>query len=135
MVNRKELINSTEGTHKHKSPIPLGIKAGGFIFLSALRGVNPKTRSIDKDDMEGQARQLFENLKNALSVSGATLNDVVKMGVYVVDLNDRGAFNKVWTEYFGHDTAARFMVQVADLGVPEDKTRVLVEVTALAPGT
>lgn len=133
MKSAKEQIHIRGSGHRHTSPIPQGVKAGGFIFLSALRGVNPETQRVEHDDMEAQARQLFENMKNVLAAAGATLDDVVKVSVYMKDLRDRAVFNKVWAEYFGENAPARFAVQVADLGVPGDKSRVLLDVTALAP--
>ncbi len=133
MTKRKEQISIREGGHRHTSPIPQGVKAGGFIFLSALRGVNPETQRVELDDMEAQSRQLFENMKSALATAGATLEDVVKVAAYMKDLSDRTIFNKVWEEYFGQNPPARFAVQVVDMGVPGDKSRVLLDVTALAP--
>ena len=133
MTERKKTINVQEGGHRHTSPIPQGVKAGGFIFLSALRGVNPETQRVEHDDVEAQSRQLFANLTRALAAAGATLDDVVKIGVYMKDLKDRAVFNKVWSEHFGQKAPARFAVQVVDLGIPGDKSRVLIEVTALAP--
>ena len=59
--------------------------------------------------------------------------DVVKVGVYMKDMGDRDAFNKVWKETFGDEPPARFAVQVVDMGVIGDKTKFLLDVTALAP--
>jgi len=129
---RKEVFYA-QGSHAHSSPIPEGVKAGGFVFLSALRGVDPKTQRVEADDMEGQARQLFENAKTTLAAAGAGLGDIVKVAVYVTDVSERAAFNKVWAEYFPQDPPARFLVQVLDMGVPGDKSKVLCDITALAP--
>jgi 2-iminobutanoate/2-iminopropanoate deaminase len=133
MKKQKELIWIREGGQRHGSPIPQGVKAGGFIFLSALRGVDPKTQLVETDDPETQARQLFENIKTVLAAAGATLDDVVKIAVYVKDLADRTVLNNIWAEYFSHEPPARFMVQVVDMGGPGDKSRMLADVTALAP--
>ena len=130
--SKKEIIYVKEG-HQHSSPIPQGVKAGGFIFLSALRGVDPVTQKVEADDPEEQARVLFENMKLALAAGGATLKDVVKVAVYVMDLKDRQGFNKVWAEYFGDDPPARFAVQVLDMGGPGDKSKFLADVTAIVP--
>ena len=129
---RKEVFYA-KGGQVHSSPIPQGVKAGGFIFLSAIRGVDPKTQGIETDDPEKQARQVFENVKAALAAAGATLSDVVKVAVYLKDINDRGAFNKAWAEYFPKDPPARFAVQVMNMGAAGDRSRILVDVTALAP--
>ena len=129
---KKEILYLKEG-HLHTSPIPQGVKAGGFIFLSAVRGVDPETQKA-KEDMEAQIRQAFENAKLALAAGGATLQDVVKIAVYMTDLQGvRPTFNKIWAEYFGDQPPARFAVQVADMGGPNDASKVLMDITALAP--
>src|SRR5712692_4064843 len=60
---------------KGRGQAPDAIKANGFIFLSAIRGEDPKTRSCDTDDVGEQARFALENVKTVLAVAGATLND------------------------------------------------------------
>lgn len=130
--SRKQVFYAKE-SHAHSSPIPEGVMAGGFIFLSAIRGVDPATQRVEADDMEGQARRLFENVRTTLAVAGAGLKDIVKIAVYVTDVNERPSFNKVWAEYFPTDPPARFLVQVLDMGAPGDKSKVLCDVTALAP--
>jgi 2-iminobutanoate/2-iminopropanoate deaminase len=130
---RIQTIYVDEG-HRHTSPIPQGVKAGGFIFLSALRGVDITTQKVEEDDPEAQARVLFENMKRALAAAGATLSDVVRVAVYMTTINNRQVFNKVWAEYFGDPAPARFAVQVEDFGAPGDKSKFLCEVTALDPG-
>jgi len=127
----KELIYVKEG-HKHTSPIPQGVKAGGFIFLSAVRGVETgSTRPVA--DTEQQARLLFENIRRALEAAGSSLDRVVKIGVYMINLQrDRPIFNAVWKEYFGDAPPARFAVQVLDMGGAGDDSKFLADVTALA---
>lgn len=110
-----------------------GVKAGGFFFLSAVRGTLPDDRGVP-DDLEEQARQLFRNIEGTLKASGATMDDVVKVAVYMLDLeHDRPVFNKAWKDFFGDRPPARFAVQVAGLGNPGDGSRFLCDVTALAP--
>lgn len=124
------------GTARPPGPIPQGVKAGGFVFLSGMRGVDPATQRIETTDPEGQARQAFENLKVTLAAAGATLGDVVKVGVYLRDLHGhRPILNVVWAEYFGASGGpARHVVQVSDLGDADGKTLFLLDVTALAHG-
>jgi 2-iminobutanoate/2-iminopropanoate deaminase len=130
--SRKKVIFLDAG-HRHTSPIPEGVVANGFIFLSAVRGVDPETGS-PPEDTERQARLLFENMKHALAAAGATLDDVVKIAVYMMDLQrDRPIFNRVWQEQLGDEPPARFAVQVMDMGVAGDHSKFLADVTALAP--
>jgi 2-iminobutanoate/2-iminopropanoate deaminase len=118
--------NALRGGNTH------GVKAGGFLFLSAVRGTLGD-RAVPSD-LEEQARQLFRNAEATLKASGATLDDVVKIAVYMLDLeHDRPVFNKVWKEFFGDQPPARFAVQVAGIGNPGDGSRFLCDITALAP--
>jgi len=132
VASRKQLIvdgggKALRGGNSH------GVKAGGFIFLSALRGQDPETKKLSPDTLT-QARQLFENMKTTLKWAGASLDDVVKVAVYMVDLQgDRPIFNNVWKDYFGDEPPARFAVQVGDLGNPGDGSKFLADVIALAP--
>jgi 2-iminobutanoate/2-iminopropanoate deaminase len=110
-----------------------GVKAGGFLFLSAVRGTLPNDGGVPAE-LEEQARQLFRNIQDTLKQSGATMDHVVKMAVYMIDLeHDRPVFNKAWKEFFGDQPPARFAVQVAALGNPGDGSRFLCDVTAIAP--
>ncbi|HLF71577.1 MAG TPA: RidA family protein [Dehalococcoidia bacterium] len=122
-----------EGGQTHASPIPEGVVAGGFIFLSAVRGVDLKTQQVESDDIETQTRLAFEAMKIALKTAGATIDDVVKIAVFFKDMNDRVGFNKVWAETFPENPPARYAIQAVDFGVVGDKSRVLLDVTALAP--
>ena len=128
---RKSLIY-VQGGQRHTSPIPEGVVAGGFIFLSAVRGVDDS--GSPPEDTEKQVRLLFQNMERALKAAGAGLQDVVKIAVYMMDLQrDRPVFNKVWQEHFGDEPPARFAVQVLDMGVQGDHSKFLADVTALAP--
>ena len=130
---RKRVFFNQTGGQQHSSPIPEGVIANGFVFLSAVRGVDPKTQQVEEDDAEKQARQAFEIVRSTLATVGASMDDIVKCAVYMKNMNDRDAFNKVWKETFGNEPPARFAVQVVDMGVVGDKTKFLLDVTALAP--
>ena len=128
--NRKKLIPGPEGK-TIRGGNSYGVKAGGFHFLSAVRGTLPNDGGVPAE-LEEQANQLFRNIEATLKQSGATMDDVVKMAVYMLDLNDRPVFNKAWKAFFGDEPPARFAVQVAGLGNPGDGSRFLCDVTALA---
>lgn len=130
--NLKELIPGADGKTLRGGNCH-GVKAGGFIFLSAVRGTAGDGRAVP-EDTEQQARQLFENIKSTLGYAGAAMEDVVKVAVYMRDLQgDRPAFNQVWKEYFGDEPPARFAVQVAEMGNTGDGSKFLADVIALAP--
>ena len=62
------------------------VKANGFLFFSALGGVDPGTNRVVSPDTAAQSRQLVENLKAVLGTLGGSLNDVVKTALYFKDL-------------------------------------------------
>lgn len=133
MADSRKKVIFLDQRHRHSSPIPEGVVAGGFIFLSAVRGVDPETGQ-PPEDTERQAQLLFENMQHALAAAGASLGDVVKIAVYMMDLQrDRPIFNRIWQEHFGQEPPARFAVQVVDMGVAGDHSKFLADVTALAP--
>ena len=97
-----------------------------------MRGVDDS--GSPPEDAETQAKLLFGNMERALGAAGAGLDDIVKIAVYMMDLQrDRPIFNRIWQEHFGDAPPARFAVQVLDMGVQGDPSKFLADVTALAP--
>jgi 2-iminobutanoate/2-iminopropanoate deaminase len=110
-----------------------GVRAGGFLFFSAIRGRDATTGKTSEDTRE-QARQAFENLKLLLTASDATLQHVVKVTLYLHDLKYRQAFHEVWMEYYPTDPPARIAVQVADANAgPGGNSHFALDIIALAP--
>jgi 2-iminobutanoate/2-iminopropanoate deaminase len=135
-TSRREVFY-VESAQRHSSPIPEGVKAGGFIFLSAIRGVDPAVSPtrVDIEDPYEQAKQALKVVRTTLEAVGATLQDICKVAIYVTDINDRPALNKAWQEVFPVDPPARFVVQVARFGSPGDHGKFLFDVTAIDPAT
>lgn len=130
MANRQ--IFTSQG-QLHTSPIPQGVISGGFAFLSAIRGIEVETQTVPEDS-EQQARNAFAVLTETLKAFDADLSDVVRIAVYMKDLQgDRPIFNKVWKEIFQDDPPARFAVQVQDMGGPGDYSKFLLDVIAKVP--
>lgn len=134
MPDRKEVF-FVENAQRHSSPIPEGVRAGGFIFLSAIRGIDPAVSPtrVDIEDPYEQAKQALKVVEITLNAVGATMQDIVKIAVYMTDMEHRTGFNKAWQETFGDQPPARFAVQVARFGSPGDKGKFLLDVTALDP--
>jgi len=110
-----------------------GVKAGGFLFLSAIRGRDPATGKM-MDDPLLQARQALRNLEAVLAGSGATLAHVVKVTLYLHDLEKRKPFHQAWMEFFPTNPPARIAVGVADANAaPGGKAHYALDVIALAP--
>jgi 2-iminobutanoate/2-iminopropanoate deaminase len=110
-----------------------GVRAGGFLFLSAIRGRDPRTNTMP-DDPYAQARQALTNLEAVLAGAGASLVNVVKVTLYLHDLETRMAFHKAWMEAFPVDPPARIAVCVADANAaPGGNAHFALDVIALAP--
>ena len=93
-------------------PYEAGMKVGNFIFTSGQIPVDPKTNELVTGPIELQARQSLENIKGILEEEGYSLNDVVKTTVFLADINDFAAVNKVYGEYFSEHKPARSCLQV-----------------------
>jgi 2-iminobutanoate/2-iminopropanoate deaminase len=104
-MNRETIPNPPGAPERIAGMVP-GVKANGFIFLSAMRGRDPETNTLS-DDPTTQARQAFENLKVLLEGSGSSLQHVVHVMLYLTDLKYRKDFHEVWLEYFPVDPPPR----------------------------
>ncbi len=111
-------------------PYIQGVDLGNMVLTSGQIPVNPATGEIPAD-IAAQARQSLDNVKAVVEASGLTVGDIVKMTVFVKDLNDFGTVNQVYGEFFDeHKVAhypARSCVEVARL--PKD---VGIEIEAIA---
>jgi 2-iminobutanoate/2-iminopropanoate deaminase len=130
---KREVVMAPPGGPSHGKGMVQGIKAGGLIFFSAIRGNDP-VANFESNDTEEQARQAFENLKVLLAVAGATLDHVVKVTLYLQDLKYRLLFHDVWMEYFPKDPPARIAIQVADANAqPGRDAHFALDVIAIDP--
>ncbi len=102
-------------------PYVQGVDLGNMVMTSGQIPVNPETGDVPSD-IQAQARQSLENVKAVVAASGLEVKDIVKMTVFVKDLNDFAAVNQVYGEFFDeHQVAnypARSCVEVARL--PKD---------------
>ncbi|MDF3051523.1 MAG: Endoribonuclease [Pseudonocardia sp.] len=114
----------------HTGPVPQAVEAGGWIYVSALFGADPRTHAIP-DDPRAEAEQLFANLTAILAAAGAGLTAVVRVGIVMRALQrDRPVFNQVWAERFGDHRPARSAIEASDFGRRGENTRFMVEVVA-----
>jgi 2-iminobutanoate/2-iminopropanoate deaminase len=126
-------IIETADAPSHTGPVPQAVEAGGWIYVSALFGADPATHEIP-DDARAEAEQIFANLAAILAAAGATLTDVVRVGIVMRALQrDRPLFNQVWAERFGGHRPARSAIEASDFGRPGENARFMVEATAFRP--
>lgn len=86
------------------------IVAGGFVFVSGQAAVNPQTNELELGDIRTETRKTLKNIQSILEAAGSSLNDVVRLGVFLADLNDFAAMNEVFREFFPADPPARSTV-------------------------
>lgn len=96
-------------------PYAQALEANGMIFCSGQLGINPQTGNIEMVGAAEQTMQVLLNLRAVLEAAGAGLDKVVKTTVFLTDMGDFPAVNKVYAEMFAGHTPARSTVQVARL--------------------
>ena len=111
---------SKETIHSDNAPAAVGtysqaVKVGQFVFLSGQIPLVPGTMEIVEGDFRARARQVFENLKAVAEASGGSLDDAVKLTIFLTDLDNFAAVNEVMAEYCSEPYPARAAVQVAAL--------------------
>lgn len=122
MAVRKPVIPQGSTPNPAFSP---GIQVGEFLFISGTVGQNNGV--LAGPDCESQTRQVFANIRSIAEAAGATMDDVVKVTCFLVDVADYPAYGKVRSEVFTTNPPASSTVMVAALVRPE----YLVEVEAI----
>jgi len=91
------------------------IKAGNVVYLSGQIPLDAKTGELTEGDIRMQIEQVFRNLKAVAEAAGASLQNAVKLTVYLTDLNDFAAVNEIMATYFESPYPARAALGVASL--------------------
>jgi 2-iminobutanoate/2-iminopropanoate deaminase len=99
-------------------PYSQAIRAGNTVYLSGQLGIDPKTGRLVDGGIEAQTRQALENIKAVLFAAELNLASVVKVEVYLTDMNDFAKVNEVYSTYFTPPYPARVCVAVKQL--PKD---------------
>ncbi len=121
-VNPTTLSRPTGYTHVVEAT------GGRTLYVSGQVALDPTGAVVGKSDVKAQTRQVFENLKSALAASGATLDDVVKITVFMTDVSEIQTFREIRNAYFTKELPASTLVQVVHLARPE----FLIEIEAVA---
>lgn len=98
-------------------PYSPGIKVGNTLFCSGQLAINPETGDLIIGDIKEETRQALKNLGAVLKAGGMDYKDVVKVTVYLLDMNDFKLYNEAYSEFFPENSAppARETVQIARL--------------------
>ena len=96
-------------------PYSQAIKASNMIFTSGQLHINPENGELIKDDIQAQTRQSLENVKAILEEGGATLEEVVKVTIFMTDISKFSLVNEIYSQYFSNHKPARSCVGVKEL--------------------
>jgi 2-iminobutanoate/2-iminopropanoate deaminase len=107
------------------------VRAGDLLFVSGVVPVDAAGRLVGGDDVVAQAQAVFENIRRVLAAAGAGPEDVVKVTVFLTDVDDRPRINPVRQAFFGETLPASTLVEVSRLAIPGAKLEV--EAVALVP--
>jgi 2-iminobutanoate/2-iminopropanoate deaminase len=111
-----------------KSPFSLGVISEGLLFVSGQAPINLETNEIEYGDIRSEARLALTNIQTILNAAGCSLRDVVKVGVFLNDLNEVQAMNEVYREFFPENHPARTTV-----GVQLPKFKIEIDCIARVP--
>ncbi|HAD30093.1 MULTISPECIES: RidA family protein [unclassified Methylophaga] len=114
---------SREIIHTSNAPEAIGtysqaVKVGDVVYLSGQIPLVPETMTVIEGDFATQVRRVFDNLSAVAAASGGSLQDVVKLNIYLTDLAHFGTVNEIMADYFQQPYPARAAIGVASL--PKD---------------
>ena len=115
------------GNPSSVAPYSPGIMTGNLVFVSGQVPMDPATKEIRVGDFESHVRQCIVNVESVLKAAGTDLEYVVKVVVFLDDMDNFARLNAVYSEYWGDIRPARSCVQVARLPLDVD-----VEIEAIA---
>ena len=106
--------------HSDQAPAAIGpysqaTRTGNLVFLSGQTPLDPATGNLVEGDIAVQARQAFDNIKAVVAAAGGTMDDIVRVGLYLTDLSQFAAVNAVMQEYFQAPFPARSTIEVSGL--------------------
>ena len=110
----KEII-STKNAPQAIGPYSQAVKAGKLMFISGQIPLDPKTGDLVSQSIEDQAKQVLENVKSICEAAGCSLDDIVKISIFLTDLSNFAVVNDMMKEYFSEPYPARATVEVSGL--------------------
>ncbi|MCX7043457.1 MAG: RidA family protein [Gammaproteobacteria bacterium] len=96
-------------------PYSQAVRSGSQVFLSGQIPLDPATGQLVEGDIATQSRRVFDNLAAVCAAAGGSMDQVVRVGIYLMDLGDFAAVNAVMADYFTAPYPARSTIQVSGL--------------------
>ncbi len=113
-MDERQVISTVEAP-RAVGPYSQAIRSGDFVFTAGQIGLDPETGVLVGEEVEAQAEQVMRNLEAVLRAAGATVADVIKSTVYLVDLADFSKVNEIYASLFSQAPPARTTVEVSAL--------------------
>ena len=113
MVERNPI--NTPSAPKAIGPYSQAVKSGSLVFISGQIPLDPKTMELVGEDVVRQTHQVFKNLSAIAKASGGNLVDIVKMTIYLTDLDNFSKINEIMASYFQEPYPARATIEVSAL--------------------
>jgi len=106
--------------HSHHAPVAIGaysqaVKVGNTVYLSGQIPLDAATMTLIEGSMDAQIRRVFDNLNAVAEAAGGSLNDIVKLNVFLTDLSHFALVNEIMAGYFNDPFPARAVIGVASL--------------------
>lgn len=114
VLGMEKKILSTENAPSAIGPYSQGVSFGDMIITSGQLPINPANGEL-VEDIKDATRQSLNNCKSILEAGGSSMDKIVKTTVFLRDINDFGAMNEAYAEFFGENPPARSAVQVAKI--------------------
>ncbi len=115
MTSRKEAVY-TDKAPKPVGPYSQGILLdNGLLFISGQIPIDPSTGQLIKEDFRKQVKQVLDNIVAIVEAAGGTVDDIVKVTVYLNNIDKFAEFNEIYSEYFKGVPPARVVVEVSRL--------------------
>ncbi len=111
---KKEILINEE-VPKAIGPYSPAIKVGNLVFISGQLPIDPATGEIVGDDIEVQTKKSLENLKAVLKPYSIDFENIVKVTIFLTNMDDFSIVNKIYSNYFKEEFPARSCVEVARL--------------------
>jgi reactive intermediate/imine deaminase len=106
----------------------LGWRVGNTIYVAGQLPYDKDGTLVGLGDIRAQTRRVLENVRTIVTAGGGTMDDVVKLTVFVTDVRFREPYAEVRSEFFGPNPPASTLVQIANLAIPG----ALIEIEAIA---
>ena len=110
----KKISINSKNAPEAIGPYSQAIRKGNIVFLSGQIPLDPKTMEL-VDGIEGQIKQVFENLSQVIKAADASFDDVAKLNIYLTDLSHFTLVNEIMKTYFTEPFPARAAIGVASL--------------------